>query len=493
LRLIVVVCLAWPTAANAKPKVAVAPLDDDADDKIADVVADEAAEHAKVTSPQDVAKTMESLRITDTHTPRARKTLRIRLEVDALIHGKVERDGKDKKLVLTVSGRAKKGTTFELKFKTKSSKPFRKELRAALAKGIASATEGSERDDDTDDDDEPRKKDDDDERKRKQREDDEREHERKRHDDEERERKRHEDDERKRRDDDDRARKKRVADDDSRRTHRRSDDDDDDRRSSRKKRHRRDGVEPERNPITQAAMVLDGGAAGMRRSLTWDMNLGMAPPPTVGTASFSGRIEGEVYPGAFDTLEGTAAHVGIVGSLRKTFGLSIAVPGTAVDAPIKEGAYTIGARYRFVFGSSSLALGVSFWRQYYIADRSALAAPNLLDMPDVEYAAVAPGAIFRFAAGSNLGAFVGLDVPLLLSAGPIGTPASYGAADAIAFAVDGGVDYMLGPHYGLRFTAVFHQVGLGFKQTQDTLAARRGVVGATDRTMGIAAAFAVFY
>lgn len=519
------VLVAFPAAVFAKPKVAVAALEGDSDGKVTEVVAEAAADHAKVTGPAQVTRAMEALSISDTRSPRAMKKLRARLEVDAVIRGKVERDGNKKRLELTIAGRGKKPATFDLPFKTATAKSFRKELREELAKRIAAATEGDARDEDTDDDDQPRKKlTDDDQPKKKLTDEDEP---KKKHSDEDEPKKKHTDDDqpkkkltdedepkkkrsddeqpkkkvadderpRRKQTDDDRP-KKRVADDDSTRTRKRSDDDDDDRRPRKKKRRHGDsGDEVERHPVTQAALWVDAGGGGARRTLTYDTTgVGNGtPPPSVGTASISGEIEGEVYPGSFESLDGAGAGFGLAGSFGKTFGLSIAVPGTTNSTPIKAGHYSIGARYRFVFGASSFAVGVSYWRQYYIADRSSLAMPGDLDMPDVEYSAVAPGAVAKLAATPTVGVFLALDVPLMMSTGAITTSASYGQASTLAFAFNGGVDVALATNYGLRFGAVFDQVGFSFTATPGTKAAARGVSGATDRITGVTATFALIY
>src|SRR6185369_8680676 len=98
--------------------------------------------------------------------------------------------------------------------------------------------------------------------------------------------------------------------------------------------------------LTQAALWLDGGASFARRTLTYQ-STGMMQPPPVGTAAAAGNVEAELYPAAFGTLQGAAAGFGVDAELGYTVGLGIAVPGTQVTAPIKNGHYSLGARYRF--------------------------------------------------------------------------------------------------------------------------------------------------
>ncbi len=469
---------AFPAIALAKPKVAIAPIDGDDDGKVGALVAEEAGAHATVTSAKHVSKTMSALGIGDTESPRALKKLRIKLDVDAVIHGKVDRDKKTKHLEITVSGRAGKESTFELDFKTVTPK-VKKQLRDKLEKHIADAGEGEAAEQDEDD--EPKKKTfedkkSDDDSSRKKSDDD---APRKKSDD-DTARKKSDDDRPARKSDDDRP--KRVAsDDDSTRTRKRSDDDDE---STRKRHRRRDDEEaPARNVVTQGALFADAGAFGARRTLTYD-GTGMGAPPPVGTAELAAAVEGELYPGAFSTTKASAA-IGIYGSFGKAFGLSIPVPGSNASSAIDAGYYSVGLRYRFVFGTSSFAVGAAYWNQHYIADRNLMGA--MLDMPDTNYTAVAPGVLAKFAVSPTMGVRLGAEVPLMLSSGQITSTGSFGVAQIIAFSLDGGLDVALGDNYGVHFAGVFEQIGLSFKATS------RGVSSATDRTMGVTATFAVIY
>lgn len=469
--------------ALARPKVAVAPLDGDDDQKISSIVADAAGDHAKVTGPGRTGKALDSLSIT-AFTSKNLKKLRGSLEVDVVIHGAV----KKKHVSLTLSGKGRQKATIELDYKT--TKTLRKQLATQLGKKLDEAGGGN--DDDADDDDDKQtpfgdtKKDDD---KPKKHDDDEP----KKHDDDDKP-KRHADDDRPKKHVDDDKPKKRVADeDDSVRKH---SDDDDDSRGRRRRRHRDDDepVRP-RNPITQAALYLDAGGQYARRTLTYDYSAGMMNgPPGVGTAAAAGSIAGEVYPGAF-SRDGASdgSGIGLFGAYDYTFGLGIAVPGGTATAPIKDGHYELGARYRVAFGGSSLAFGASYWRRWYIAQRSGLMMGQTLDMPDVDYTAVAPGAELRIPAAPKIGVVVAIDVPLMLDAGPVSKSTSYGPADVLAFDVLAGAQFAVAPHYALQFRVDFDQIGLSFKAKPQSGAATRGVSAATDRTIGLTATLSILY
>jgi hypothetical protein len=497
-----VLLVAIPALAVAKPKVAVAPLDGDPDGKVSEAVAEAAAEHAKVTGPERVERAMKNA-AADKLDSKTVKRLRVKLEVDVVIYGRVERDGSRKRLELTLSGKSKQKPRIELDFK--SAKALRKELAAKLGRRIDEASEGEEDDDDSGpfkkrDDDERAKRDEDDRRKkddedRRKKDEDERRRKddeaRRRKDDDDRRRKRDEEERASKRDDD-RRRKRRDEDDDDRRRRIADDEDEDEDDLPRTRKRKRRGDDRPRHAVTQAALWLDAGGAFARRTLTY-VGTGAMQPPRVGTVAPAGRVEAELYPAAFSTLKGAAASLGIAGTFSRTFGLGIDVPGTTVTAPIKNGHYSVGARYRFTFGSSSLALGASYWRRHYIADRSGLMMPEQLDMPDVDYTAIAPAVVTRVALRPTLAAFASVEVPLMLDSGPIQANTSYGPSTIIAFDIRAGAQIALGSHYALQIAAELDQVGIQFTGRMGTQSALRGVTSATDRSIGLAATLGVMY
>ncbi len=461
----------WPALAFARPKVAVVPLDGDSRGKVSAVVVDAANDHATVTRPAKVERAMDKLGLA-TLDKRALKKLRIELEVEVVIHGKVEKDRGKRHLVLVLSGRGKKTMTIDVVIKG-SPRQFEKELSARLDKKLDELTGGDE---DPDDDDAPKKLTADDRPKRKH--------------------------------DDDRPKKRVAADDDAASTHKRhhrgddgddADDGDDgngdegDDGIGRRGKHHRRHHRTRRNPMTGAAVWVDLGAEVARRTLTWDTTGGTGTPPRVGTAAAAGRVGGEVYPFSFDTPTGGAAGLGLYGEYARTVGLGIAVPNTTLTAPIDEGHYALGVRYRFVFGDSTLALGAAYWRRYYKAERGGLMMASQLDMPDVDYTAVAPGALVRFVAIPSVSAFAGLDLPLVLKSGEISSATSYGRGTIIAFDVTAGVQILLGPHYAVQLAAAFDQVGTSFEAAPNSLAATRNVSAATDRRYGLNATIGILY
>lgn len=428
-RLLVLVWLALPMTALAKPTLAVAPIDGDKDGKVAELVVGAADEDFKVIGPDKVGSTMSKLDISEVN-PKAVKKLRKKLGAEIVVYGSIDKEGKKKQLTLSISARGKRTQKFEIDYKNADAKSFKKELRGELSKRLESA----ERDDSNNDDDEDEKRED----KRESRRDD----------------------------DEDKDRRKR-----------RDDDDDEDRPRKKTKR----------NVINHAALRASVGAAATRRTLTYDGG-GTMPPPRVGTFGPAGRIDAELYPAAFDTLKGAAAGIGIAGEFEKSFGVSIDVPGSGgKSSTIDQSRYSIGARYRIVFGPSSFAFGASYWHRQYVADRSGLGGLVTLDMPDVSYKAIAPTGVLRLAAAPNVSIYFSAEIPLMLDAGPIQSGANFGPANVTAFDLEGGAEILVGTQFAMRLAAQFEQVGLSFSKMN------REVSAATDRLLGVTATFVILY
>jgi hypothetical protein len=425
--LLVVAWVIAPALALAKPKVAVAPIDGDADGKIVAIVHEAAATQGTVTSAKIVAKAIKDLSITDPDTSHSAKRLRKQLAVDAVVYGKLEHATPKNKLTLSVYTRGKKPERFEIEYKLSTSKSFRKHLREELAQ-LLSPDENVK---DETDDSKPVVEE---------------------------------------------VRPTRVV---------ANSEEESETTTVHKRGQRSEPTDVNRNRVTQGAVFADLGAGGVHRSLTYTTNAGGMPPPPVGTGAFALQLDGEIYPGAFNSTDGIAAAIGVYGSLNKALGLSIEVPFTLQSAAISEATYEVGVRYRFVLGRSSLALGVGYWAQNYVANRSMLLTPSQLDMPDTTYAAIAPNALLRLAISPGVAATLQAEFPLMLDSGPISDPNYFGEAAVIAFTAQVGVDVAVGRYYLVHFNAFFDQENLSFKT---------GMVGtATDRSIGGSIAFALMY
>ena len=433
-----------PTWAFANPKVAVTPVEGDSNDKAAAFIAELLEDRFEVVKQREVGRAMEKLDLSGELDEKGARKLRSKLGVVAVIQGKLDKSGRKRTLRLTVSPRKKKSTGFTVEYTTASSEKFRKKVREELERRIG-VDDGPDDDDDAAAAKQPR----DSEQKISKRRDD---------------------------DSEQKISKRRDDDEPRKRKRKRDDDEDDDK--------------PRRRQAPQVAARVDGGVGFGVRRLTY--SAGAAGPPPVGTRAASARVEGELYPFAFGDAQGGAAGFGFAGEYDKTFGLSIQVPGTGVATPINQAHYSIGPRYRFAVGQSTLALGVAYARRHYIADRSGLANPALLDAPDVDYTAIATGLAARIPVAPKVTLFFNGDALLILDTGAIQKSDSFGPATVFGAELDSGLDIMLGKQLALRIAAEYSQINFKFKGTGD-LAMTRGVTAATDRSIGIATTLAVVY
>jgi hypothetical protein len=449
-----IVWAALGSTAYAGTKVAVVALDGDSSNgQLTGVVVEVAGESATVIDSDLVDKGLHALAIDGPPSTTETKKLRSKLKVDVVLTGKVAKDGDKLKLSLVATGKGGKSESFSLHFTKSSAKSFRTELAAALDKHISSVSGGADSDDEDDDQAKkpPPKKDKDKDKEI--------------------------DDITKRPSRDDRP---------SRRVAKRTDDDSDDGDGgSVHKRHHAALADSDHNALTQGAIWLDAGAGGLRRTLTY--GAGGNPPPKLGTAGATAALDAAYYSG--DGPSGFGAVV----SVRQTLGVSIAVPKTAAKCAITEAAYTLGARYRMpLSGTSSIAFGANYWRYRYIADRAPLGDdPTELDMPDVDYSAIAPAGEIHYAVSPTTAVSAALTIPIIFSTGPAST--GYGAAGGISLTLDAGLDFKLAEHYGLHIGGVFDQLGIKLEGTKSTVAAMRGLSSMTDRTVGAIVAVALLY
>lgn len=503
--LISLVCVAWPIQALAKPKpkIAVAPLADDSKNKVALAVADAlAGKDFVVIGPKEVSREKEKLGLSEELDPKEARKLATKLGAVAIIDGKVSKAGKKRSLRLEVHRRGKPDAGFTVEFKSASSDGFQRAVHDELAKRL----EGAGDDDPADDDDGGARKlaakpaDDAPERKRKLSDDDGEPRTRKPPDDapdrkrkladgdaEPRTRKPPaDDDNRKRSDDEPAARRKRVAEDDE--------------PAVRKRKGKKQlGDEPVTPPVL--ARVSAGGLLAQRR-LTWATRAGLTPqqaPPRVVTTAGAARVDGEIYPFALANPSSGLAGLGLAGAYDKTFGLSIKIPNQPLRAPIDQAHYALGARYRFGVGeAANVVVGLDYVRRHYIADRSSLMA-IILDTPDVDYTAVAPGVAAHVPVAPAVTLFGSLDGMLILNTGAIQKSMSYGSATVYGVEVLGGADVALAKQIGLRVALEYSQINFSFKgkgmmsTLRDTDSASQDVMGATDRSIGATVTLGLTY
>lgn len=419
--------------AAPKPKVAVAPIAGEGGAKVADAIVSALAGKARVVSPTATGAALDG----DDVDERTAKKLMGKLGADAVIAGSIERDKKKKKvLVVVVYAQGAKPRTKSIPYK--SADDLKDDHGDELAQLVAGVKAHATRDDDDDARPAPKKKPRD-------------------------------------RDDDDRpvAKKRRARDDDG----------DDDRATSRRKRRRHDDDDPARTRALVPAYRVDAGATFGVRRLTYDTP-STTPPPTTGTGAPSGRIAVALFP--FASGGGAAAGLGLYGGYDQSFALSITVPGGGPSVPIDQGHYWVGARYRFAIGeASALGFGLAYDARRYVADRSGLQNPNVLDTPDCDYKSLAPGAWLATRVTPSITFVAEADALLLLSTGAITSVQQYGHATAYGLDLAAGIDVPLTDLLVARFAAQYGQVSFAFDKMNG--ANQRGVTAATDRQFGAVA------
>jgi hypothetical protein len=491
------VCIAIPARgfAGPKPKIAVAPLDGDRGNTVASAVVDAlAGKDYAVIGPRETGREIARLRLPAELDARATRKLTTKLGVVAVIDGKVSKAGGKRFLHLEVHRRGKPeaGFTIELKAATKA---LRRDLRDEIDRKLEGASDDPAGDDearpapfaddkrkpaDAGDDRPARTASDDSEARRKPADDDA---------------------PRTRKPADDaapRTRKPAPAEDDTARRPRRTDagkparrvaaaDDEDAAGVRKRRRARRDD---DAAPMIAARVGAGGSVA--QRELSWDLRAGFTrPPPRVLTTAGGGRVDGEIYPLALTDPQSGLAGLGLAASYDRTFGLAIKVPNQPVSAPIHQSHHAIGVRYRLGVGeSSSVAFGLDYARRQYIADRSGLGGV-VLDAPDVDYTAVAPGAWLRVPVASSVAVFGGADGLLIFEAGGIQRSTSYGPATVYGVEGTAGVDVALARQIALRIGLEVSEIKFKFTPQGPTMANNRDsdqgtqdVHGATDRSIG---------
>lgn len=498
-RLVLVIGLvgiALPIDALAKPRqrIAVAPLQGDPGNKVAQAVVDAlAGKDFVVVGPREVSRELTRLGMSDELTPRDARRLATKLDVIAVIDGSVDKAGSKRSLHLEVHRRGKAASGFTVEFKAMASAGFRRGVHDEVVSKLGGAAGEPDADDD---DDAARtlaaKQAADDEaaaRSRKQTADD---------------------DDRKRRLADDEAAGKRARqrdDEDAAGKRARQRDDTADRRRNRVAsddapavRKRRARGQRDEDPAPQPVARAAAGASLAQRRLTFDTRTGFAEvPPRVITLAGAGRVDGEIYPFALANPGSRLTGLGLAAAYDKTFGLAIKIPKQTVQAPINQSHFAIGARYRFGLGEAgSVALGLDYVGRHYTADRSGLMG-ILLDAPDVDYAAVAPGIAARTPVTETIAVFGGVDGLLMLDTGQIQQSTSYGPATVYGVEATAGVEIAVSRQLGLRVAIEYSQISFSFNNagvqanSRDSDPTTQDVMGAVDRSIGLAVTLGLVY
>jgi len=292
------------------------------------------------------------------------------------------------------------------------------------------------------------------------------------------------------------------------------DEEDDKPRRSASRDDRREDEDDEQDPVASARVSVDssqggttsirttpvlllGGASFIGRNLTFSHagDAADAPAGYQGKPVPGGYVAGEVYPMAFGGKKGTAANIGIGFVADRAVGLKSQVAdgmGGATNLATRQSRYGASLRYRHNFGAGdngvSLYAQVGYTKLSFVLDKASAPAAVVVDVPNVSYGYVDPGAGVRIPIGSKLAALVEGRFLAVLSAGEIQTAEQYGAATITGVDADGAIEYRINEHFLARAGARLVLLGYTFKGN-GALIDRNGdgnpdVGGAADRYLG---------
>ena len=254
------------------------------------------------------------------------------------------------------------------------------------------------------------------------------------------------------------------------------------------------------------AVRVDLGVSVQNRQLIFTSrnNFPEAPKPYRNAPVPGARVEGELYPFAFISPKGIAGIIGFAGEYDKTLSLTLRTTAEA-NVPVKatQQHWSVGGRLRIPFGgkatSPTVTLGAGYGRRTFKTDRSGLMDQASLDVPDTSYKLIDPGITFRIPIISQLALTFGGKALIIIDAGPIQKPESYGRAKVFGGSGQAGLDIVLGNRFAIRLVGEFTQVGFAFTGTgalannRDRDPMSKDVGGASDRSVGGAATLAVLY
>jgi hypothetical protein len=251
------------------------------------------------------------------------------------------------------------------------------------------------------------------------------------------------------------------------------------------------------NPALAAARA-SLGVSVLARSLSFQSTAATAPKGFSSGAVAGGRFEGEIYPLAVAESRGPLAALGVYGEIEQALALKMRSPtlgGSAMTTTDRH--YSVGLRYRFAFGttptSPALTVGVGYGARTYSVDRSSLATPGALAMPDVDYRVFDPGVMFRMPVGSMFAVTLAGRGFLATTAGPIQNQDQYGTTKVLGGTASAGFEIMaMRNRIAIRVAGELTQLNLDF-EGNGLLSTGGQAKSASDRYLGGNATVGVLY
>jgi len=253
---------------------------------------------------------------------------------------------------------------------------------------------------------------------------------------------------------------------------------------------------------------LSAGASFVARKLRFDFADGLAGPDQ--PQGYDGALvpgvyaDAEIYPVALVNRRshGFAHNIGVSAMVDKVLLIKSKLEGAGDESlPTAQTRYGVGLVYRWNFGSTptspTLVLGARYNQLSFSIDETEAPDPDAIQIPDVSYSYVDPGARLRLPLGERLAALVEAHYLVVLDAGQIQDPERYGKATVVAFDADVGAEVMITSNLVARAGARFMQYGLSFDgdgdQTDPTGDGTQDVDSATDRYLGFYAMAGVLF
>lgn len=463
---LVVVLVCVPAFALAAPKVALTAIEGDANGSMRDAVA-EALESDELTviGKREVNRATDDIDVAELSDKDA-KRLAKQLEADAILMGKLGKEGGNKTLKFKLFVKGNKARGFTVKFLSAKTPKFKRMLKEKIVARIEDAGEDTvaKKGDDEDEDDKGKKK-------------------KKGDDDEDKD-----DDE-----DDDAPKRKKVAS---------ADDDEDDDEMSATVRVRKQSP----HTANRVAVRLDAGMSVANRQYKFNTQNFEGKPQGFKSAPVPGaRFEVEMYPLAFLNPKSFVAGLGFAADFDKTLALNLQSTGDDAGKkfPTKQQSYSFGGRFRIAFGrtatSPTTTLGFSYGRRTFKVDSSMATNPNtFFDVPDTDYKFLAPSLAFRIPFASSFAMIAEGYGMLVRNAGQIQDNAYYGQAKVLGFGGQAGFDITFANRFALRLVGEFTQIGYAFTGTGERTNnldddPEKDVGGMADRSIGGSATLGVLY
>jgi hypothetical protein len=238
------------------------------------------------------------------------------------------------------------------------------------------------------------------------------------------------------------------------------------------------------------AVVLSAGAGVTQRSLTFSGggNLGGNAPPDYSGIMPMVQLDGEIYPWAFKlTQTGWKRHIGVIVNFEKSMFLESQAPDNPMmTIPSDHTRYGLGVVYRMLLGDGPSEPTLKFSMGFNKSSFST--SNNILDLPNVSYTFVDPGAILHYPFSPNWSANFVLRGLMVLSAGQIQDASQYGAGTAFGFDADANVSYAIGKKLSLKLGAHFDGFLMKFTKqgmkSDRNLDGQKDISGAFDRYLG---------